>query len=89
MLKGVNPEKCCHYISMASSNRGTGAGGFNTNLHGKRFEDKTDNVSHLLNEGFTPVILSKKPTLKTIRLFSKKYCFCLTKGVECLHETQI
>jgi hypothetical protein len=31
-----------------SSNKGTGAGGANTNITGKKFEDKTDNLSILL-----------------------------------------
>ena len=34
-------------------NKGTGAGGSNTNKHGKLFEDKTNNESRLLSDGFT------------------------------------
>lgn len=33
-------------------NKGTGAGGANTNLHGKAFEDKTDNEVRLVKDGF-------------------------------------
>lgn len=33
-------------------NRGTGAGGANTNVNGKRFEDKTNNEARLLANGF-------------------------------------
>jgi hypothetical protein len=33
-------------------NKGTGAGGANTNLNGKKFESKTDNKIELLTEGF-------------------------------------
>ena len=33
-------------------NRGTGAGGANTNLNGKTFEQKTENESRLLSDGF-------------------------------------
>ena len=33
-------------------NKGTGAGGSNTNLYGKKFEEKTNNENRLLNQGF-------------------------------------
>jgi len=33
-------------------NKGTGAGGSNTNYHGKKFEEKTSNVTRLLERGF-------------------------------------
>ena len=36
----------------AVQNRGTGAGGANTNANGKPFEEKTENVSRLLSNGF-------------------------------------
>jgi len=34
-------------------NKGTGAGGANTNLYGKKFEEKTNNEPRLLEQGFT------------------------------------
>jgi hypothetical protein len=34
-------------------NRGTGAGGANTNLFGKKFEEKTNNEDRLIADGFT------------------------------------
>ena len=34
-------------------NKGTGAGGANTNLYGKKFEEKTNNQMRLLNDGYT------------------------------------
>ena len=37
---------------MSLSNKGTGAGGANTNITGKKFEDKTDNLSVLLVAGY-------------------------------------
>lgn len=37
---------------MSLSNKGTGAGGANTNITGKKFEDKTDNQSILLLAGY-------------------------------------
>jgi hypothetical protein len=33
-------------------NKGTGAGGTNTNFYGKKFEDKTNNQTRLLNDGY-------------------------------------
>ncbi len=42
-------------------NRGTGAGGANTNLFGKKFEDKTNNEARLLADGFTQGSFTKKP----------------------------
>jgi hypothetical protein len=33
-------------------NKGTGAGGSNTNLYGKKFEDKTNNKPRLLEDGY-------------------------------------
>ncbi len=36
-------------------NKGTGAGGSNTNFYGKKFEDSTNNEKNLLNDGFSKV----------------------------------
>lgn len=33
-------------------NKGTGAGGANTNYYGKKFEEKTNNETRLLNNGY-------------------------------------
>lgn len=51
-------------------NRGTGAGGANTNLNGIAFEDKTDNSSYLLKNGFIQ---------KPIPGSSGKYAYYLEK----------
>jgi hypothetical protein len=42
------------------ANRGTGAGGANTNLYGKKFEDKTNNENRLLADGFTKASFTAK-----------------------------
>lgn len=42
------------------TNKGTGAGGANTNLLGKKFEEKTDNQTRLLSDGYKSIALSKK-----------------------------
>ena len=41
-------------------NKGTGAGGANTNLNGKKFEDKTNNIPRLFENGYEKIILNKK-----------------------------
>ncbi len=46
-------------------NRGTGAGGSNTNVHGKKFEEDTDNESNLLLNGY-----------ERRNIISKHYCLC-------------
>ena len=40
-------------ITGNKGNRGTGAGGANTNLNGKKFEEKTNNKYRLLEQGYT------------------------------------
>jgi hypothetical protein len=41
-------------------NKGTGAGGANTNYYGKKFEEKTNNEKRLLENGYEKVVLNKK-----------------------------
>lgn len=41
-------------------NKGTGAGGANTNLYGKKFEDKTNNQERLVEIGYVKNIYAKK-----------------------------
>lgn len=41
-------------------NKGTGAGGSNTNYYGKLFEEKTNNEKRLLGDGYEKTILNKK-----------------------------
>ena len=43
------------------NNKGTGAGGSNTNYHGKRFEEKTDNQPRLLVNGYSKTSFTIKP----------------------------
>lgn len=40
-------------------NKGTGAGGKNTNIYGKKFEDKTNNENKLIDDGFIKESYSK------------------------------
>lgn len=42
-------------------NKGTGAGGANTNYYGKKFEEKTNNESRLVVCGFTKNSFTKNP----------------------------
>ncbi len=61
-MKGDAEDTNNELIIMDSSeskitNRGTGAGGSNTNLYGKAFEKKTDNEPRLLLNGFVREII--------------------------------
>ena len=42
------------------NNKGTGAGGANTNFYGKKFEDKTNNQERLVEIGYVKNIYAKK-----------------------------
>jgi hypothetical protein len=53
-------------------NKGTGAGGANTNVNGKSFEQKTENESRLLSNGFIH---------KNIPDYNTKYGFYLVKEI--------
>ena len=55
-------------------NRGNGAGGCNTNLYGKKFEEKTNNETRLIDQSFERVSITKKP--------KKTYEYYLTKVYE-------
>lgn len=55
-------------------NKGTGAGGANTNYFGKKFEEKTNNQIRLLNDGYTKNSFTKKP--------KKIYDYYLSKSFE-------
>jgi hypothetical protein len=55
-------------------NKGTGAGGANTNLYGKRFEEKTNNQDRLLAHGFEKKSFTPKP--------KKAYDYYLSKTFE-------
>ena len=55
-------------------NKGTGAGGANTNYYGKKFEEKTNNYERLLENGF----IKKSFTINT----KNKYDYYLSKSFE-------
>jgi hypothetical protein len=57
-----------------SGNKGTGAGGANTNYYGKKFEEKTNNQQRLLELGYTKNIFTKKS--------KKSYDYYLSKTFE-------
>jgi hypothetical protein len=68
-------------------NRGIGAGGSNTNYHGKKFEDETNNYFRLLEMGYEKKSLIKKPTKITHYYLSKnfedkKIIFVLQNGLK-------
>lgn len=55
-------------------NKGTGAGGANTNLYGKKFEEKTNNQTRLFENGYTRHSFTQKP--------KKAYDYYLSKTFE-------
>ena len=55
-------------------NKGTGAGGANTNYYGKKFEEKTNNQQRLLEMGYTKISFTKNP--------KKEYDYYLSKTFE-------
>jgi len=59
---------------LITGNKGTGAGGANTNYYGKKFEEKTNNEQRLLEQGYTKKNLTKKP--------KKSYDYYLSKTFE-------
>jgi len=61
-------------------NKGTGAGGANTNYHGKKFEEKTNNEQRLLEIGYTKNKFTEKP--KTPKTPKKAYDYYLSKTME-------
>jgi len=52
-------------------NKGTGAGGANTNYYGKQFEEKTNNETRLLEKGFVKNSFTKNPKKKSDYYLSK------------------
>lgn len=70
--KIVEFEEVLEFEEETSSiiNKGTGAGGANTNLYGKKFEEKTNNEPRLLEQGFTRINMNKN---KHGYYFTKKF----------------
>jgi hypothetical protein len=71
----------------SNSNRGTGAGGANTNYYGKKFEEKTNNEQRLLEMGYIKASFTQKPKkaydyylLKTFE--TKTIVFVLQNGLK-------
>jgi len=56
------------------TNKGTGAGGANTNYYGKKFEEKTNNQQRLLEIGYIKYSFTQKP--------KKAYDYYLSKTFE-------
>ena len=68
-LKEIEPN-----TQLSIINKGTGAGGANTNYYGKKFEEKTDNQQRLLEEeGYIRNSFTKKPKKESDYYFSKTF----------------
>jgi len=68
-------------------NKGTGAGGANTNYYGKKFEEKTNNHLRLLNNGYNKNSFTKKPKKISDYYLSKTFedktiAFVLQNGLK-------
>jgi hypothetical protein len=55
-------------------NKGTGAGGANTNLYGKKFEEKTNNQIRLLEDGYIKNSFTTKNPKKAYDFYLSKKC---------------
>ena len=69
------------------ANKGTGAGGANTNYYGKKFEEKTNNQQRLFDLGFTKNSFTKNPKKSYDYYLSKTYddktvAFVLQSGLK-------
>ena len=69
----TNGEKKKTARAVGVKNKGTGAGGANTNKSGKEFEAKTLNHQRLLNDGFIAHSIINKPTCNSHYYLSKKF----------------
>ena len=68
-------------------NKGTGAGGANTNYYGKKFEEKTNNEKRLLTMGYIKTSFTQKPKKAYDYYLSKTFedktiVFVLQKGLK-------
>jgi hypothetical protein len=69
-------------------NKGTGAGGANTNYYGKKFEEKTNNEQRLLNLGYIKNSITKKKSKEKYNYYlskifeDKKIVFVLHNGLK-------
>jgi len=75
------------YTQLPNVNKGTGAGGANTNYYGKKFEEKTNNEQRLLEMGYIRTSFTQKPKkaydyylLKTFE--TKTIVFVLQNGLK-------
>lgn len=59
--------------TLVKKNRGIGAGGANTNLHGKKFEEQTNIENYLLEKGFEKTVFSEVKKNKYDYILSKSF----------------
>jgi len=73
-------------INEEKTNKGTGAGGANTNYYGKKFEEKTNNQIRLLEMGYTKHSFTKKAYYLSKTFEDKNNCVCITKCAKNVYE---
>ena len=69
-------------INEEKTNKGTGAGGANTNYYGKKFEEKTNNQIRLLEMGYTKHSFTKKAYYLSKTFEDKTIVFVLQNGLK-------
>jgi hypothetical protein len=69
-------------------NKGTGAGGANTNYYGKKFEEKTNNQQRLLEMGYRKIALQKKTYYLFDDTGDKTVAFVLQNGLKAYMKTK-
>jgi hypothetical protein len=75
------------------TNKGTGAGGANTNYYGKKFEEKTNNEQRLLEMGYIRTSFTQKPKKAYDYYLSKTFdtktiVFVLQNGLKMYMKTK-
>lgn len=83
----IAPEIVVESLEKKIINKGTGAGGSNTNLYGKKFEEKTNNERRLLEQGYIKHSFTKNSSKKhnyylTKEFDDKKITFVLQSGLK-------
>jgi hypothetical protein len=73
MIRQISIILLYYYTMLTHINKGTGAGGANTNYYGKQFEEKTNNETRLLEKGFVKYSFTENPKKKSNYYLSKTF----------------
>ena len=84
----VKEPKVKKIIKKIIINRGTGAGGANTNYNGKNFEEKTNNEQRLLASGFEKISFTKNNYYLKKTFEDRTIIFVLQNGLKTYIKTK-